>query len=120
MGFLGLYTRWFHRHALLSGLLSGLALGTGLVVQQNFLSSIVTISLGSFKLPVYVAIIALLANLAISTGLTPLFHFLQVPVGEDETTPTDFEAHPVDGLQKERKAVLKNVCKRGQRDRVSH
>lgn len=92
---LGLYTHWFHRYALLSGLLSGLALGTALVVAQNFLSPIVTLSLGSFHLPIYVAILALAANLLISTALTPLLRSLRIRDGEDATTPADFAAHPV-------------------------
>jgi solute:Na+ symporter, SSS family len=113
--FLGLYTRWFHRRALLIGLISGLALGTGLVIQQNFLSSIAIISLGGFNLPVYVAIIALATNLTISTVLTPILHFLQVPAGEDATTPLDFEAHPVAGLEIEaiESQLLPSVARQG-------
>lgn len=92
--FLGLYTNWFHRRALLIGLLSGLVIGTWMVVQQNFLSSIAIISFGGFNVPVYVAIIALAVNLGICVVLTPLFRFLQIQAGEDATTPADFEAHP--------------------------
>lgn len=93
--FIGLYTRWFHSRALLIGLLSGLALGTFLVVSQNFLSSIVTFSLNGFNVPVYVAVVALAANLLICTALTPLFRALQIESGEDATTMADFESHPV-------------------------
>lgn len=99
--FLGLYTSWFHRRALMIGLISGLVAGTWMIVAQNFLSAIVTISIGSFKLPIYAAIVALALNLAISTALTPLLRFLQIRAGEDETTPADFEAHPVASLQTE-------------------
>ena len=99
--FLGLYTNWFHRRALLIGLLSGLAVGTWLIIAQNFLSSVVTLSFGRFSLSVYAAIIALALNLTLSTALTPLFRFLRLRDGEDETTPADFETHPVTGSQVE-------------------
>lgn len=99
--FLGLYTNWFHRRALLIGLISGLIVGTWMIVAQNFLSSIVTIPLGGLNLPVYAAISTLVLNLAISVVLTPIFRFLQISAGADETTPDDFEAHPVAGLQVE-------------------
>ncbi|HET8840585.1 MAG TPA: sodium:solute symporter, partial [Ktedonobacteraceae bacterium] len=99
--FLGLYTSWFHQRALLIGLISGLVVGTGLVIGQSFLSSVATISLGALDLPLYVAMIALVVNLTISVALTLLFRFLQIPGGVDATTPADFEAHPVAGSRQE-------------------
>ena len=99
--FLGLYTSWFHRGALLIGLISGLVVGTALVVQQNFGSSIFTLKFGNFSLPLYVAVIALALNLLVCTALTPLFHLFRVRSGEDATTPADYEAHPVAGSQPE-------------------
>ena len=99
--FLGLYTNWFHRRALLIGLIGGLIAGTWPIVAQNFLSSVVTISLGKFSISIYAAIIALAVNLALSAGLTPIFHFARISAGEDETTPADFETHPVAGSQVE-------------------
>jgi SSS family solute:Na+ symporter len=100
--FLGLYTSWFHRRALLIGLVGGLALGTWLVVAQHFLSSVVKLSFGGLSLSVYAAIVALTFNLLLSTALTPLCHFLRIPAGEDQTAPADFEAHPVVGQQLEK------------------
>jgi SSS family solute:Na+ symporter len=97
--FVGLYTNWFHRHALLVGLVSGLVVGTWMVVQQNFLSSIVTVSLAGYNIPIYVALIALVINLGVSATLTPLLRYLQVHPDQDATTPEDFEAHPVEGVQ---------------------
>ncbi len=98
--FVGLYTNWFHRYAMLAGMLIGLSLGTWLIVRQNFLSTY-TITLGSFHLPIYIALIALAVNLGVCTALTPLCRFLQIPAGEDATTPADFEAHPVAGSRPE-------------------
>lgn len=99
--FLGLYTNWFHRRALLIGLLSGLMIGTWLIVAQDFLSPVVTLSFGSFNLSIYAAIIALALNLSLCTLLTPLCHLLHIRDGEDETTPADFETHPVAGSRVE-------------------
>jgi SSS family solute:Na+ symporter len=93
--FLGLYTSWFHRYALLIGLLVGLVSGTTLVVEQHFLSSITTLSLGGFHLQIYIAVIALTINVALCTILTPLFRLFQVSDGVDGTTPLDFETCPV-------------------------
>jgi SSS family solute:Na+ symporter len=98
--FLGLYTNWFHKRALLIGLLGGLAVGTWLIVAQNF-SSVVSIPFGSASLSIYAAIIALALNLTLSTLLTFLFNFLHIRAGEDETLPADFEPHPVAGPQLE-------------------
>ncbi|HLI71925.1 MAG TPA: sodium:solute symporter [Ktedonobacteraceae bacterium] len=93
--FLGLYTGWFHRYALLVGLISGLVIGTWLIVAQNFLSDLFTISLNGFNLPIYVALIALAVNLLVCLLLTPLLRSLQVRSGVDVITPADFETHPV-------------------------
>lgn len=97
--FLGLYTNWFHRRALLIGLIGGLITGTWMVVSQQFLSSIVVFSFGWFKLPVYAAIVALALNLILCTALTPICHFLRIPAGEDETTPADFDSHTLTSAQ---------------------
>jgi SSS family solute:Na+ symporter len=99
--FLGLYTNWFHRRALLIGLVSGLVVGTWLIVAHNFLSSIATIGLGALHMPIYVALIALAVNLLLSATLTPLLRFFQIRSGEDTTSPADFEAHPVAGSRTE-------------------
>jgi SSS family solute:Na+ symporter len=93
--FLGLYTSWFHRRALLIGLIGGLVAGTWFIVQQQFQSSIFTFSIKGFSFSLYVAIIALAINLLICVTLTPLCHFLRIATGEDVTIPADFEAHPV-------------------------
>ncbi len=93
--FLGLYTSWFHRRALLLGLVGGLAVGTWLVIQQSFESSVFTLTFGSFQLPLYVAVIALVVNLLICVAVTLLLRVLQVHSGEDATTPADFEIRPV-------------------------
>jgi SSS family solute:Na+ symporter len=95
--FLGLYTSWFHRHALAIGLVGGLIAGTWMVVIQNFVSSVYTISFAGLHIPVYAAVSALVVNLVCCTGLTPLFRMLGISTGRDATRPADFEANPVLG-----------------------
>lgn len=99
--FLGLYTNWFHPRALLIALVSGLVIGTWMVIEQQFRSSIFPLVIGGFHLSIYIAIITLVINLGLSIVLTLLFHFLQIQRGADATEPTDFEVHPVPASQVE-------------------
>ena len=95
--FLGLYTNWFHRHALAIGLIAGLIVGTWLVVIQNFVSSVYTISIAGLHIPAYAAVSALVVNLFCCTAFTLLFRMLGISAGRDATRPADFEANPVPG-----------------------
>lgn len=97
--FLGLYTNWFHRRALIIGWAGGMIVGTWMVVAQNFTSSVYPLSFGSFTLPMYAAVRALAINLMLSISLTPILGMLGTPVGQDATTPEDFEAQPIMGLR---------------------
>lgn len=99
--FLGLYTGWFHRRALLIGLVSGLVIGTWLSVAHNFLLSLTIIGPDTFHVPVYVALLALAVNLLLSVTLTPLFRFLQIRCEEETLSSADFETHPVGQSQTE-------------------
>jgi len=95
--FLGLYTNWFHRRALVIGLLGGLLTGTLMIISRGFESSVFPLSLGSLTIPMYAAVPALVVNLLLCVCLTPLFKLLGVSNGRDNTTAADFEAHPVAG-----------------------
>ena len=64
---LGLFTTWWHRSALLAGWLTGMVLGTVLAVADGFTS---VVAVGHVLL--YVAVVALAANLAVATVLTPV------------------------------------------------
>jgi SSS family solute:Na+ symporter len=96
--FIGLYTNWLHQRALIAGLLGGLIVGTWMVVTQDFQSSVYVFHFGSFALPTYAAVAALIVNLLICVTLTFVFNIFGVANGNDETTPLDFEARPVPGL----------------------
>jgi SSS family solute:Na+ symporter len=97
--FLGLYTNWFHRRALIVGLLSGLFVSTWMLIAQNFLSPhwspIVSISILDVQIPLYAAIPSLIVNLILCVSLTPLFRALGFSNGYDYTVVTEFEPHPV-------------------------
>lgn len=97
--FLGLYTNRFHRYALLTGWAIGMIVGTSMVIARGFTSSVYPLAFGSFTLPIYTAIVAIAANLVVTVILTPLLRALGVRDGEDLTTPTDYEAHPVATLR---------------------
>lgn len=93
--FLGLYTRHFHRYALLSGWATGMVVGTILVIARGFTSSVYPFSFGNYTVSIYIAIVALAANLGVTLVLTPLLRALGIRDGEDLTTPADYEVHPV-------------------------
>lgn len=87
---IGLYTRWFHRHALLVGWLVGIASGTAMVASMNFATSVFPIVIGGQAFPCYAALASLVVNVALSVCLTPVFNALLGRVG-DETAPFDYQ-----------------------------
>jgi solute:Na+ symporter, SSS family len=107
---IGLYTRWFHRFALIIGWAAGMAYGTieawrtpgnG---QAHFGASTAPI-LGHVT---YIAIAALVINLVVTVVLTLVFRLARLPDGYDETRSADYTADPVD-----RPAVRKNPVRAG-------
>jgi SSS family solute:Na+ symporter len=90
----GLYTRWLHRWALLAGWAAAMVYGTVLAYHQSspttkhFGSSLAMFPWTHTK--VYIAVTALLLNLAVSIVLTALLRLAQVPTGVDDTSPTDY------------------------------
>jgi SSS family solute:Na+ symporter len=97
--FLGLYTSWFHRRALILGLLSGLFVSTCMLFAQNLLSPswspVIPISFLNMQMPLYAAIPSLIINLVLCVGLTPIFRLLGVSNGRDYTALTEFETRSV-------------------------
>jgi SSS family solute:Na+ symporter len=103
--FLGLYTRWFHRVALVVGLLAGLIVGTTIAISQNF-ASVYPLFLGGTKVPVYGALIALGVNLLMSVALTPICRMLKVASGRDLLASADFTARPVNSRKLEQVTMV--------------
>ena len=94
---IGLFTRWFHRAALIIGWTAGMAYGT---VQAYRTSGGGQAHFGASAAPVfghttYIAITALLLNLAVSAVLSVAFKAFGLPDGYDETKPADYVADPV-------------------------
>jgi SSS family solute:Na+ symporter len=93
---ISLYTRWFHRYALIVGWAAGMVYGTVQAYrtpgggQAHFGAS----STSLFGHVTYIAIVALILNLAVSAVLTVLFRKMGVQDGYDETRPSDYIVDP--------------------------
>jgi solute:Na+ symporter, SSS family len=92
----GLYTRWFHRWALLAGWAAGMIYGTVLAYQQ---SSPQTKHFGRPLADVpflnhlgYIALTAFVLNVVVALVLTWVLRAANVPDGSDRTTPEDYHA----------------------------
>jgi solute:Na+ symporter, SSS family len=95
---IGLYTRWFHRWALVLGWAAAMAYGT--IVAYNtpapgaagthFGAS--TANVPGLNHTVYIAVTALIINLAVAAVLTVVFQLARLPDGSDETVPAHYLA----------------------------
>ena len=65
-----------------------------MAIAENF-ASVYPLVIGGVSIPVYIAIAALIVNLALCTVFTLVFRLLAIPSGEDLTTPLDYVPHPV-------------------------
>jgi SSS family solute:Na+ symporter len=108
---IGLYTRWFHPWALISGLLAGLAAGIGMLYQipnpnngkLHFGGSAYKLSeigLDSEK-QIYVGFVAVIANILVALIVTAVLRRTSVPpMSDDATSPEDYfvdrtpDSHP--------------------------
>ncbi|MGZ4487982.1 MAG: monocarboxylate uptake permease MctP [Nocardioides sp.] len=104
----GLYTRWFHRTALLAGWLVGMAYGTWLAYGvpvvgdpgSHFGGPLVMFPGTQTK--VYIALVAFLANLVVAVVLTVVLRAAKVGEGVDRTHPDDYTADSGDtGVEEE-------------------
>ena len=104
---LGLYTRWFHRWALLAGWAVGMAYGTWLAygvsspVKDHFGGPLVEFPFTDTL--VYIAIVAFVANVVVTVALTGVLRALNVDPGVDQTRPQDYHADAGDpGVEESR------------------
>ena len=95
----GLYTRWFHRWALVLGWAAGMIYGTieawrtpggG---QAHFGSPIAPI----LSHVIYIGLAALILNFVVTVVLTSVFRAAKLPAGTDETQPSHYYYDPEDG-----------------------
>jgi SSS family solute:Na+ symporter len=87
---IALYTRWFHRTALLAGWAAGMAVGTFAAATNEF-KSVVVIDILGVHLNAYAALLALVVNLVVATALTLALRRAGADEGEDETADDDYE-----------------------------
>ncbi len=93
----GLYTRWFHRWALLGGWAVAMVYGT--VTAYNVLNPITGKHLGGSVSAIpsigrsgYIALTAFVINVVVASVLTVVLRAAKVPDGTDETRPEDYRA----------------------------
>jgi solute:Na+ symporter, SSS family len=89
---IGLYTRWFHRFALIVGWAVGMAYGTIEAYrtpgggQEHFGASTAVV----FGHVTYIAVTAVALNLIVTVVLTLVFRAIRLPDGYDETRRADY------------------------------
>jgi len=94
----GLYSRWFHRFALLAGWAAGMTYGTwiayGVPVPgkpgSHFGGPTAVAPILGQK--AYIALTAFVVNVVVVVGLTAAFRALRVPAGNDQTVGDDYVA----------------------------
>ncbi|MBV9445934.1 MAG: sodium:solute symporter [Streptosporangiaceae bacterium] len=92
----GLFTRWFHRWALLAGWAGGMIFGTIAAYKTSTPTTSHWASSTDFEFghTVYIGVSAIILNIAISVVLTLIFKAVHVPAGADETLPHQYTADP--------------------------
>jgi solute:Na+ symporter, SSS family len=118
----GLYTRWFHRWALLVGWAAAMVWGTVTAYNQKVPNTKTTLvdgkpvttvhgqrhfgsSVANFPfthVTMYIAISALLINIVLAVALTFVLRAVKAPAGGDETEPDDYYS---DGAAREPERV---------------
>ncbi|WP_354642271.1 monocarboxylate uptake permease MctP [Kitasatospora camelliae] len=104
----GLFTRWFHRWALLAGWAVGMAYGTWTAYATGNPANpkIHHFGANSTQIPVigeigYIGLTAFVLNLAVAVVLTLVLRAAKAPEGVDETTRADYTADAGDEALKE-------------------
>jgi solute:Na+ symporter, SSS family len=92
----GLYTRWFHRWALVIGWAAGMVYGT---IEAWRTPGSGQAHFGSSTAPIwghliYIGFAALVLNLVVSAVLTLIFSATKLPAGTDETQPSHYTYDP--------------------------
>ena len=100
---IGLYTRWFHRHALLIGWALGMVWGTVAAYNtpvvgdpgSHFGGSVAPLEVFGIHITdnlIYFGLTALVLNLLLSAILTVVFRAVGISAGVDDTRPGDYHA----------------------------
>src|SRR5207302_6234215 len=103
--FLGLYTNWFNRWALLIGWLVSMVLGTLMFIGAGF-KAVFTISIGSISIhSLYASFEAIIVNLILALVLTLIFNGIGLKRGTDSTTPSDYDEEVALPVEKGQEAL---------------
>lgn len=86
----GLWTRWFHKRALLIGWAVAMVWGTQMAASVKFKSSIYVLHLFGAVVPGYAAVFAVVVNLIIVVVLSAIFNAAKLSNGTDGTSPGDY------------------------------
>src|SRR4051794_24296095 len=107
---LGLYTRWMHRGALITGWVAGMVVGlwmlyeipkldpTGAVIKEHFGGSSFPLSKLGFdtKFTIYPGLVSLIVNLLVVVVITLILRAMKVADGVDGTADSDYTAERED------------------------
>jgi solute:Na+ symporter, SSS family len=107
---LGLFTNWFHRRALIAGLVAGLLSGIFMIYQIPSVAASGKITSHHFggsswplahlglatRFAVYAGLAALVVNLAVAAAGTLVCHWRDIASGADLTDPSDYTADESD------------------------
>ena len=85
----GLYTKWFHRGALIAGWVAGIAAALWMIVANHF-SSTFALHFGATSVSCYIGIWALAADLIVVVVATLVLDAGKVERGLDLTSPSDY------------------------------
>ncbi|HLI09126.1 MAG TPA: sodium:solute symporter [Ktedonobacteraceae bacterium] len=105
--FLGLYTNWFNRWALLIGWAVSEVLGT-IFFYAAGLKSVYVVTIGGLSFPaMYIAFSMIILNLVLAIILTPIFNAIGLRGGQDKTTAEDYDVEeaPVEPKESLREAL---------------
>lgn len=86
----GLYTRWFHRRALLLGWAAGIVYGIYMWGTTGYKSTAYTLHLFGHAMPAYAAIWALILNIIVAIVFTWIFNAMKLHHGTDQTREEDY------------------------------
>jgi len=85
----GLYRRWFHHDALLTGWLAGMAVGTWMSFSQGVKPTFPLV-IGGMTISAYIALDALVLNLVVAAVLSPIFDRVGLGRKADLTSDADY------------------------------
>ncbi len=100
--FVGLFTHWFNRWALLIGWAVAMIVGTWLFIAAGAKPTFAILGV-----PLYTAVTAVVVNLVLAIVLTPVFEAIGARRGRDVTLPSDYveEEAPVEVAERGREAL---------------